>query len=61
MRRVLLGLAASVLAGAVANGAAEPSAPPGAGTSTLSPTFLPISARARGEEMEMLPTFISAS
>ena len=36
-------------------------APPGAGTSTLSPTLLPSRARARGEEMEIEPFFMSAS
>ena len=36
-------------------------APPGAGTSTESPTFLPISAFARGEVTEIDPFFMSAS
>ena len=36
-------------------------APPGAGTSTESPTFLPISALARGEVTEIEPFFMSAS
>ena len=35
--------------------------PPGVLTSTLSPTFLPISARAVGEETDTLPVFTSAS
>jgi hypothetical protein len=36
-------------------------APPGAGTSTLSPTCLPISALASGEDRLMEPVFMSAS
>ena len=35
--------------------------PPGAGTETVSPIFLPISALASGEEIDSRPTLMSAS